>query len=194
MRNFLRLAEGLPTIQALNSLMMQEDLWGENDWRTKYKGTPHGEVDDIWLRYSPPPTVADPDSLELAIVDYTSVWYPAWKRLPQIHRTVFDLLRLVEAYSLERVLITRLRPGGVIHPHADKGVAYTDQGDIARYHVVLQGLPGSIFRCGDEEVCMRTGEIWLFNALETHSCQNNSSDWRIHLLVDAKLANVGDAR
>jgi hypothetical protein len=53
-----------------------------------------------------------------------------------------------------------------------------------RFHVVLQGLPGSLYHCGDEVVQMRTGTVWWFQHREVHSVENNSADDRIHLLVD----------
>ena len=58
--------------------------------------------------------------------------------------------------------------------------------DGMRFHVVLHGLPGSLYKCGDEVVCMRTGEVWWFQHREVHSVENNSSDTRIHLLVDLR--------
>lgn len=59
-------------------------------------------------------------------------------------------------------------------------------GDIARYHLVVQGLPGSMYRCGEEEVCMQTGETWWFNAHLEHEIRNGSADDRIHLMCDLR--------
>jgi len=52
---------------------------------------------------------------------------------------------------------------------------------------VLQGLPGSLYKCGDETVEMLTGEIWWFDAHSTHEVLNNSAGDRVHLLVDVRI-------
>lgn len=186
MRNFLCLHRGTDVAPVMNALMLNEHLWNEHRYRTSYKGTPHVDVDDIWLRFSDDSKVADPAELRKVINDDRPVWYPAASILP-VKPIVFGLMQRVGAYELGRLLITRVRPGGRILPHADKEGSYVHQGDIARYHVVLQGLPGSLFRCGDETVNMQTGEIWLFNAHKVHEVQNNSADDRIHMLVDVRL-------
>ena len=56
-----------------------------------------------------------------------------------------------------------------------------------RYHIVLSGHPGSIFRAGDEQVTMLTGEVWWFDNTKEHEVINNSADDRIHLIVDIKV-------
>jgi len=55
-----------------------------------------------------------------------------------------------------------------------------------RYHIVLKSSPGTIFRCGDEQVYMAMGEVWWFNNLIEHEVLNNSIDDRIHLVVDIR--------
>jgi len=99
---------------------------------------------------------------------------------------VLGLMTRVHAYELGRVIVSRLPPGGRILRHADRDGEYVQASDRARYHVVLQGLPGSLYTCGDETVCMQDGEIWWFNAHEEHEVINNSADDRIHLLVDVR--------
>ncbi len=121
-------------------------------------------------------------------MDETYFWYPAWHTLPQLRPIIFGLMNRVSAYELGRVVITKLAPGGRILPHADTMGDYANDEDGARYHVILQGCPGSLFRAGDETVNMRTGEVWWFNHLAEHEVVNNSSDDRIHLLVDTKNA------
>jgi hypothetical protein len=49
---------------------------------------------------------------------------------------------------------------------------------------VLQGLPGSLYHCGDETVTMLTGSVWWFQHREIHSVENNAAGDRVHLLVD----------
>lgn len=186
MRFFQKIAEGVDTTPLLHTLQRKPELWNAHRFRTTFTNTPHGQVDDIMLRYAAPDRLTDPDNTQPVYDEQACVFYPAWQELPQVRPIVLDLMRRVSAYELSRVLITRLHPGARILPHADKGGAYTDAPDVARYHICLQGLPGSLYRTGDEVVNMRTGEVWWFNALVEHEVQNNSADDRIHLLVDVR--------
>lgn len=184
MRNFLKIAEGVDVLPLLHAVHRKPHLWNANKFRTSFPNTPHVDVSDIMLRFS------DPDNCTTVgnvIGDMTNVFHPAWMELPEARGPILDLMRRVGAFELGRVLITKLPPGGRILPHADKDGDYVQTPDRARYHVVLQGLPGSLFRTGDETVCMRAGEVWWFNAHEEHEVVNNSADDRVHLLVDVRL-------
>jgi len=184
MMNFYRLAEGVDVVPLMHAVARQPDLWNANTFRTTFPNTPHGDVDDIWLRFSDP---AKCSTVGTVIGDDTPVWHDAAKRLPQAKPIILDLMRRVDAYELGRVLITKLRPGGRILPHADTDGSYVNTNDRFRYHVVLQGLPGSLYRTGNETVCMRTGEVWWFNPTLEHEILNNSVDDRVHLLVDVRI-------
>lgn len=186
MRNFQKIIEGLDVLPLMHAVIRHPELWNENTFRTKYTGTPHREVDDIWIRYSKPESVADPENPGAALEDTNPVWYPASVYLPEYKLLAQMVMARVSAYELDRVLVTRVKPGGRIYPHADNGGAYVNQGDISRYHVVLRGLPGSIFRADTEQVHMLTGEVWWFNAWAEHEVFNNSEDDRVHLILDVR--------
>lgn len=176
----------------MNSLFRSKDLWNQHTFRTTFPNTPHSDIDDIWLRFSDP---AKCDTTTTVIGDNDPIWFPAIHRLPEVKPIVLDLMRRVDAWELGRLLITRLKPGGKILPHKDDAGHYVNEAHRMRYHVVLQGLPGSLYRTGDEVVCMRTGEVWTFDAFVEHSVENNSADDRIHLLVDVTTwpTATGDA-
>jgi hypothetical protein len=184
MRNFQLIATNIDVIPLMMALQTRPQLWNQHNFRTTYTGTPHRDVDDILLRFSAPEKTVDPDHLADVLEDVGPVFYPAWQELPQVRPLVFDLMRRVEAVSLGRVIITRLRPGGRIAPHADTEGDYVARDDGMRFHVVLQGLPGSLYHCGDETVAMLSGTAWWFQHREVHSVENASADDRIHLLVD----------
>lgn len=184
MNNFYQIAAGVNVIPLMDALMRKPHLWGQNKFRTTFENTPHGDVDDIWLRYS---EIKETDGREQVSNAAQSVWYPAIKELPQVRPLVRDLMHALSAYELGRVIITKLKPGGRILPHVDDKGDYVNMDDIARYHLVLQGLPGSLYRTGDETVTMRTGEVWWFKPDVEHEVINNSSDDRIHLLIDLRL-------
>lgn len=186
MRYFQLIAANIDVLPLYHAVMRQPKLWDAHTWRTTYKGTPHKDISDIWLRYSNDAKTSDTSALEPVLADLKPVFYEAWHALPQVKPIVFDLMRRFEGYELGRVLITKLRPGGCIQPHADDVGDYVDNG--ARYHIVLNGLPGSLYHAGDETVNMLTGTAWWFDHKAVHSVQNNSIDDRVHLLVDFRLA------
>lgn len=186
MRNFHKIGD-VPTSALLHQVVRNNQLWNENTFRTTFPNTPHRDVDDIWVRFSDPEKCLTTTKV---IGDDKPIWYPASKALSEIKPLVMNLMQAVGAYELGRVLISRIRPGGVILPHRDNDGEYVLTPDIARYHVVLQGLPGSLYMCGEEgeqeTVNMKTGEVWWFNAHKLHHVVNNSADDRIHLLVDVR--------
>lgn len=184
MRFFQKIAAGVDTLPLVSALQRQPGLWNQKRFRTTFERTPHGAVDDIWLRFSDDSRTTDTAAV---MADGECVWHPAAAALPQARPILLDLMRRLEAYQLDRVIITRLKPGGVILPHADNEGAYVHDPHRHRYHVVLQGLPGSLYRTGNETVCMLTGEVYWFDALTEHEVVNNSSDDRIHLLADMRI-------
>ena len=180
------IARDVDVVPLQHVLMRKPELWNQEKFRTTYDNTPHAEVDDILLRYSAPDKTADPSDTAEVQNDHGAVWYPAAETLPEVKPLVLDLMRYTNAYELTRLLISRLAPGKRILPHADNVGEYVKLGDIARYHIVVRGLPGSLFRCGDEEVNMQSGEIWWFQPHLEHQIVNNSPDDRIHLLADLR--------
>ena len=175
MKNFLLVAAGLDMTPVRQELMLHPELWGAEKFREEYANSPHVDATDIVLRYSPPEAL-DRANTALAQNSNTSVWYPASRILQTWKPLVRALATKVEAYSLERAMFVSLPPGGRILPHADVQGSYVNMGDIVRYHLVVQALPGVIFRGDDEIVQMQTGEVWLFNAHCQHEIMNNSAD------------------
>lgn len=173
MRYFQKLVEGVQVLPVLHALVRKPHLWNVDRLRTTFEGTPHAQVDDVLLRFGK----ADGDDLEAT--DRAAMTETAAKPL------LLNVMQLVSGSRLGRAVVTKLEPGRKIMPHADVKGAYCDY--YTRYHLVLQGLPGSLFTCGDETVNMRTGELWYFDAHAEHSVMNNSPDDRIHLLVDVRI-------
>lgn len=82
--------------------------------------------------------------------------------------------------ELSRAKIVCLPPGHRVYPHIDRGEYYRHRN---RYHLVLKSS-GSWMRAGDEEVRMRTGELWWFDNDQLHEARNDGDDDRIHLIFD----------
>lgn len=174
MKHFLKLSENAAVMPILSSLARHPELWNQDKTRTTFENTPHADVSDILLRFGS----KDGDDLE-------AVDLPASKVLIGVKQMALDTMKLVNGSRLGRIVITKLEPGKKILPHSDVMGLYTQY--YTRYHLVLQGLPGSQFSCGDETVNMRTGELWWFDAHAEHSVDNNSHDDRIHMLIDVRI-------
>jgi hypothetical protein len=179
-RNFLKIST-METGPLQLELMRQPQAWGQRRFREEFPGSPHVDVDDIWLRFH-----QDPNEVDAKISGLELVWYPEILLFPSVMSLVLPLLVYTKSWTVERLILTRLAPGGRILPHSDDQGAYVTQADINRYHIVIQGLPGNLFQCGEETVQMLTGEVWWFNPYVEHNCLNNSTDDRIHLLVDLR--------
>ena len=183
MRNFLQIASGVDVLPLKVALFNNPGLW-KKDIRTQFKGSPFKETEEIILRFFEYPKGTNVDDPK---VQTKCEFTDAWQAMPELRPVVSDLMRRVNAYSLERMFISRMKPGARILPHADVRGAYANISDMARYHVVIQGLPGSLFRAGEETIHMSTGDVWSFNARVEHEVINNSVDDRIHLLIDMRL-------
>ncbi len=158
----------------MTAIARQPSLWNADNCRREFEHTPHLATDDILLRFG------SKDGNALEAVDA-----PVMQKLPDVKSEVLNVMRLVNGSRLGRVIITRLEPGKKILPHSDVLGDYASY--YTRFHLVLQGLPGSLFSCGDETVNMLTGELWWFDAKAEHSVANNSKDDRVHMLIDVRI-------
>lgn len=178
MKNFYKLADNMDIRPLMVALKVNSDLWNKNTLRTKHKGTAHEHVEDIWLRFN-----EIVDNAINVVDDKECINYPAIYRLPEARNLILWLMTRVSGEQLGRCLVTKLKPGSRIHPHTDMG-APADY--YERYHIVLSGHKGSVFRAGDEQVTMLTGEVWWFDNQQEHEVRNNSEDDRIHMIIDIR--------
>lgn len=184
MRNFLCMGRGINMVPLAVELLRQPLLWREDTYLRDYPQGPFKDVETVFLRF-PPASVTE---LERSTKDqHECVWMDGALHLPTARPHIFALMAQVQGERLGRVMINKIRPGGVIYPHADTPVhaQYWD-----RFHYVVASAPGVVFRCGDETLGMQTGELWWFqNALE-HEVINNSAQDRIHLIIDVRLQQL----
>lgn len=179
MKNFLKIAEGLDVTPVMMALKARSHLWNQNDLRTRHQGTAHAQADDIWLRFN-----ELKEDLSAVVDDIHCINYPAMGELPEARQLILGLMARVGCEQLGRSIITRLKPGACITPHEDQGAPATY---YERFHITLHSRPGCVFRAGDEQVQMRTGEVWWFNNTIEHEVQNYSDDDRLTLIVDIKV-------
>ncbi|RBH43998.1 aspartyl beta-hydroxylase, partial [Pseudomonas sp. MWU13-2860] len=153
---------------------------------------PFGETDTNYLRFHEHVPLENDEQLELSKQNTLAGVYlhecpcrAEINELPEARQHVMALMAATGATRLGRCMLNRIVPGGRIFPHADSPwhASYWD-----RYHLVIQSTPGNTFRCGDETVWMREGDVWWFqNAIE-HEVINNSDEDRIHLVIDLRFA------
>jgi quercetin dioxygenase-like cupin family protein len=177
---------GLDTIPLMNQIVRQPELWGKDTYSKDYPDYPFKDTDTIYVRFTPnakewEPGKSDPHEAE---------WMDGYVHLPAVRPFIFGLMNKVEGERLGRVLINRLKPGGTIFSHTDPPL-FTQY--WSRYHIVLQSSPGCVFKVGEEQVQMRTGELWWFDNGKPHEVVNNSSLDRIHLIIDIRTFHI-DAR
>lgn len=192
MKHFLKLLDGA----AINPLLLaihrfdksSGDIWKEDTYLRDYPQGPFGDTESIILRFPPRSVHETEEALAQHLANFDqheNVDQPIFKSLPEARPLIFGLMSVVQGERLGRCIINKLNPGGRIYPHKDTKdhAEYWD-----RFHIVLKSAPGSLFRCEDEEVNMRTGEIWWFNNALEHEVINNSAEERIHLVVDIRTS------
>jgi hypothetical protein len=191
MRNFLKIAEGLNVTPLLNALYRKQHLWKADDFLRKFPQGPFGETDTVYLRFQDHVKVDTDEELDLYQQNklaghdlHECPWRPEINELPEARGHIMALMQSLGATRLGRCMINRIVPGGRIFPHADSKwhAEYWD-----RYHLVIQSEPGNVFRCGDEQVWMRPGELWWFQNAVEHEVTNNSAEDRIHLVMDLRF-------
>jgi Aspartyl/Asparaginyl beta-hydroxylase len=193
MRNFQRIFEGITIAPLLNALYRKPGLWKADDFLRKFPQGPFGETDTIYLRFQDKVNVGDDEEKLRAYTEnrlaghdlHECPWRPEINELPEARTHINALMSGMGATRLGRCMINRITPGGRIFPHADSPW-HADYWD--RYHLVLQSEPGNIFRCGDEQVHMRPGELWWFENAVEHEVTNNSANDRIHMIIDLRFS------
>jgi hypothetical protein len=161
---FVQIASGVDTVPVLLQLNRASHLWDRNPERRLYPGTPHAAMVDITVRYMPEAEV----TLEARRLEHRNVFWPAWHELPALRPMVFALMSRVGAVELGSILLTKLRPGGVIQPHTDAG-NWAPEFYNCKAHLTLAG--SALVRC-EAEVCrFEAGTVWTFDNLLTHSIE-----------------------
>lgn len=178
MRHFEKIADGIDVAPVLAQLALNPGLWDEHTNRTA-EDSPHHGVPDIWLRYRSLEELTGPESFR---EPHFATFYPAWRALPALKPIVMRLMAKTEAVYLGGILMTKIRPGGSVKPHHDRGSWHAEYHNTKVY-VPLQTNEKCVNICEEESAVMRAGEAWTFNNLLTHSVENNGDSDRITLIV-----------
>jgi hypothetical protein len=174
MRHFQLIHAGLDVAPILAELDAAPELWDADPDRTTRDASPHADSSDIWLRYFPRASLmSDADFNTPGLCEF----YPAWHRLPSLHRVVWALMSTLQATELGGCLLTRLPPGGRILPHVDD--SWHARHFNRKVYGVLRSNPWCINRCEDEVVSFRAGELWSFVNTVPHSVENLGETERV---------------
>ena len=103
------------------------------------------------------------------------------KKFPFLMNWLTDFSARQGEGTLQLARIVKLRPGGQVYPHVDRGLYYLIRD---RYHLVLQSASGSRMQCEDQISVWQPGEVWWFNNHVRHQAFNDSDEERIHVIFD----------
>ncbi|MBI86374.1 MAG: zinc chelation protein SecC [Planctomycetaceae bacterium] len=84
-----------------------------------------------------------------------------------------------EVFGRSRLML--LASSQEVPPHVDTNYHWHNR---VRIHIPITTNPAVIFCCRDQQVWMRAGETWIFDAWQNHSVHNQSDEDRIHLVID----------
>ena len=180
MKNFLHITGGMDATALLLAIKKQPELWDQNHLRRTTDGTPHGGMQDIWVRFRVA-SEFDPSNPAAFIEQHFPVFYPAWHALPQLRPIIFWMMTRAEATHLGGILITRIPPGQKIASHVDKG--WHSYFYNTKFYLPIATNDQCWFRIEDEKVVMKTGDIWWLNNTVEHEIVNDGDTERITLIV-----------
>ena len=106
-----------------------------------------------------------------------------WQDLPVLdHCPAIRSLLAQLPCPLRSVRLMRLKAGAHIRPHFDHGLSL--ESGQARLHLSIQTSDAIDFLVEGQRVPMRAGELWYFNAEQTHEVHNRGDADRINLVID----------
>ena len=166
-------------VAELANALESTDLFGEFPQRG-LPGSPHESMTDIWVRYKDPTDAVRTGDWSAFTEEHESEWL---KDLPGVKDMCAKLMDLLGGTRLGGVLITKLPPGHVIHPHTDDGwhASYYD-----KYFVAIKNEPGAKFCFEAGSIDPKPGEVHAFRNDVTHWVVNNSKVDRIAMIICIK--------
>lgn len=173
LKHFRLITQGLDIAPALSEIARHKTLWPLMDLRQRY-GPSHKDTETIALR-GPPSLYDIQNNLE-------SMNYTVWNSFTELGKLFLELVSIIGAREVGRVMLVRLKPMGIITPHRDEGV-YARY--YSRFHLALASELTCSFSVGDETIHMAPGELWWFNHQLSHHVINLSPIPRIHLIFDS---------
>lgn len=168
----------LPALQAEVDSLVINNCWTDHVNKRDYSGA----WDVLPLRCQRQHLHAHPVLQGFAIAEGND-WenLPVLDQCPELHGLLNQLQCPVKAARL-----MRLKAGAHIRPHRDRELSI-EFGE-ARLHVPIHTSDAVSFVVDNKIIPMRAGELWYFNADQTHEVYNRGSEDRINLVIDC-IAN-----
>ncbi len=101
---------------------------------------------------------------------------PHLKRCPYVRQVMASF---GEVFGRSRLM--KLATANEVSLHVDLNYHWYSR---VRIHIPVITNPDVIFFCGDEQINMRAGESWIFNAWRRHRVTNGGDEDRVHLVID----------
>jgi hypothetical protein len=181
-KNCIRIGEGLNITPLIRRLEARPELWDEITVRQDHPDSPHIDTEVIYIRGP------KEFSITSVFMDTGAYDYPARNK---IGSAIDDLLAtvnvLIGIQELGRVIIAKLKAGGVVTEHIDRG-------DYAkyyqRYHIPLITNDRCFNNCWGQDIHWKEGDLMWFNHRRRHSAYNLGNEDRVHLIIDAKTEQL----
>ena len=180
MSSLKHLFRGLNIVPIVSAIQRNPQLWNKYTIRTESKESPHGNLDDIWLRYNDFSNFTG--DREAFNHEHDSVWYESSDVIP-VKPLVMHLMASVRGERLGGVLITRIPAGGRCLPHIDGG---WHAGYYEKFAVQLEGDFKQAFCFDGEEFSAVPGDAYWFDNSQTHWVNNDSEKDRMTMIVCIK--------
>lgn len=169
------LTTGINVAPLAAALRAHPELWNRDPARTAPPGSPHREIDDIWCRYGPPGTSGGEP--------HYSVWYPAAGVLP-VAGYANSLMAELGGTALGGILITRVPPGGMVHPHTDTS---WHAGFYEKFALQVESHADQAFHFEGQSLVTAPGDLFTFDNAHTHWVTNDSPKDRITALFCIRM-------
>lgn len=151
-------------------LNQTEEAWNTDPYRQiRYKE--HKDTHTIPILYDKDRRHFDPTRKE-KYLEFEMVLTPVFEKLAQLFN---------HEGCIVRCMFARLKSGGMIPPHCDKGYSLNHS---HRVHIPIATNNQAVLTVGDEDKVLREGEVWEINNSRVHAAKNGGAEPRIHLICD----------
>jgi len=179
---FTKIAEGLDVRGVQEELAAHPYFWGEMSARKLVPGSPHKDMDDIWLRFRDLEEYKNTYGADFKHLcdSHKSIWQNCSNTLCKTTKLALKVFQLSQANNLGGVLLTRLPAGGEIFPHIDSGWHAAVH---RKFYCAIQNKPGATFHWQDKAFEAQDGDVFEFRNDKLHWVKNNSTFPRISMIV-----------
>jgi hypothetical protein len=159
-----------------------EDVWGANDARQE-RFAVHQDTQTIHLLFDDDFRHENPTEWEI-YGELKDVLQPLLNKISRFYSASAKARKLREEFGYGyfiRINLVRLRAGGTVKKHMDRGYSLAHS---HRVHVPIVTNDRVDFTVGKQTISMKEGEIWEVCNRRVHRVENNGDQPRINLIAD----------